>query len=34
MTIRRMLKVRDELKAQLATLRRDIGDDGSHYPGM
>ena len=25
-------KVREELKKQLALLRRDIGDDGSHYP--
>jgi N-acetylglucosamine-6-sulfatase len=24
--------VRDELKAQFAQLRIDIGDDGSHYP--
>ena len=25
-------KVREDLKKQLALLRRDIGDDGSHYP--
>ncbi len=25
-------RVRDELKAQFAQLRKDIGDDGSHYP--
>ena len=25
-------KVREELKKQLALLRKDIGDDGSHYP--
>jgi N-acetylglucosamine-6-sulfatase len=25
-------EVRDELKAQFAQLRKDIGDDGSHYP--
>lgn len=25
-------KVRDELKAQFAQLRMDVGDDGSHYP--
>ncbi len=25
-------KIRDELKAQFAQLRKDIGDDGSHYP--
>ncbi len=25
-------KIRDELKAQFAQMRKDIGDDGSHYP--
>lgn len=25
-------KIREELKAQFAQLRKDIGDDGSHYP--
>jgi N-acetylglucosamine-6-sulfatase len=25
-------KIRDQLKAQFAQLRKDIGDDGSHYP--
>ncbi len=25
-------KIRDDLKAQFAQLRKDIGDDGSHYP--
>ena len=25
-------KVRDELKIQFAKLRKDVGDDGSHYP--
>ena len=25
-------KIRDELKAQFAQLRKDVGDDGSHYP--